>query len=524
MATVFKLKSDRSEEQNPQAPQQEQKLSSFQTPTSNQTQTTNVPTEQRQAGSGRFQNLEKMLDANKQQQFGQQFGARVEDQAKGMQSKAESNVKEQQDQWSGLRGQIENQGKLINQVKEDPTKVDVDQWKYYQGGGYQSDVNAFQPDTTQANIQAGNIQQLAGDVSTTEGRSGVLSNIYAKPGSNYTAGMNRFDNLFLQKTPGQLASVQEPVKQIGQQTQSNIQNVLANIGSEKESTLGQIESLIPQGQEAVETGISNINNANNQELLDYVNYMNNLRTKVQNGELTPEELSTIGITSQAFANIYGGTTDGSGKILTGLKTPPGSSGSYNPNSINTYGVDIFDYLTIPEAEAQAKDFIDQNEAARLNALDVLSGGMGNTYSVGDKLSYQQNLPVEFREGKNLESFVNAVKAAENEYTTNYESNQAALRTNSDQISAQQAKINTMKSGPSSNKSFSQWNSEKYGAVEVDANEIARRQSEYKQENNIWSPEEIAAEEKNLASLNNTREGLNDTARSILSTNRFINLL
>lgn len=364
MATVFKLKSDRSEEQNPQAPQQEQKLSSFQTPTSNQPSTTNVPQEQRQAGSGRFQNLEKMLDANKQQQFGQQFGARVEDQAKGMQSKAESNVKEQQDQWSGLRGQIENQSKLINQVKEDPTKVDVDQWKYYQGGGYQSDVNAFQPDTTQANIQAGNIQQLAGDVSTTEGRSGVLSNIYAKPGSNYTSGMNRFDNLFLQKTPGQLASVQEPVKQIGQQTQSNIQNVLANIGSEKESTLGQIESLIPQGQEAVETGISGVN----KQAEDYLAGLNrdyySLQENLNAGNIPKWLADSLGITLQP--------TRGETKLISPTQTQ------------NVSGLNLLNYLQNPTEGSVSTDYLTQEQVDRLNALDLLSGGMGNSYNVGKK--------------------------------------------------------------------------------------------------------------------------------------------
>lgn len=305
-------------------------------------------------GSGRYQNLQKFVQAQ-DQQFGQRLGEKVG-------QKAQQFGKDIQKEKSKFSGQIQqNKDQLSqaedirNQIKQDPTKLSEDQTGFYKnltGGQFASNVqDQLDPNLTSTQNILKQSQQYLGQTEDEAGRFNLLKDVYGKPGQRYTPGMQALDQLILQTDPTAFNQLSQQAVQQGQ-----------NIGQ-------QLASSREQAKTAYENLLNDIDTTG-QGLLDL--------TKSEEETLLSDQQQEAAVAAEKNQKILDALNAGEIDKKTAIQL--GFNPGYNYN-LSTAGLDLSNYLEIP-TEFQGTQFIDENEAAKLNALAQLSGS-GQQYATGD---------------------------------------------------------------------------------------------------------------------------------------------
>ena len=340
-----------------------------------------APTSPNQArapqGSGRFSNLRRYIDANKQyNEAGGGISGKIQEQSQkrlsGIREGIESQKTQAQNQYNQLQGAINQQGQqLQTQAFQDPraflqNQQNVQEFQKLRTGGYAQDVNQL---GSNANQFVPNIEQLQGQAQaagTEAGRFSLLRDRFSQP--NYTTGQQRLDQLLLQATPGSARSLRtglESLAQQGQQLQSGLESDITGKRSELGNIVTQrqeaINNLLRQGVDA--SGIeSDLTGRGYEDInLDVQNRFNQLQQNL------PTEYQNILAAAQANANTQGVDLS----QLTGLES-----------GTNLYNLDLANYLPNLEtvqgrlAQATPEQLLQQQEFDRLEALSQLAGIQG----------------------------------------------------------------------------------------------------------------------------------------------------
>jgi hypothetical protein len=215
---------------------------------------------QKASSSGRFQNLNRFLDANKGAQFASQVGQNIAtqgtqarqatEQAKAQTAEAVRGQIEQKQQTLGqARGALEQlRGGQPQQEQAQQTPFDTGQAESALRAGL--DINYQGPqdvdNAAQLRQQATQVSERAGMTGTEQGRFQLLRDMFGQP--SYSQGQQRLDQMILgQGGQGELAKARESVRDLpGFTTQAidearaGIQDARGAFGTAREELLGDI--------------------------------------------------------------------------------------------------------------------------------------------------------------------------------------------------------------------------------------------------------------------------------------------
>jgi hypothetical protein len=185
------------------------------------------PTQQKQAGSGRFQNLQKYIQAN--QPGAQQIGQKVQQNVAKQSEKVTQNIGQANTQlMSGAQkelGRLEQGKEAITKALETPSEYVSDADKFNQFQQYRKGISQAQDiqNLSQLQNQAAAIGEMSKASQSEQGRLGLLKNTFAN--KNYGQGASRLDQLLLQSNPNNLRQLAQSAKASHAQQVSNIQNL-----------------------------------------------------------------------------------------------------------------------------------------------------------------------------------------------------------------------------------------------------------------------------------------------------------
>jgi hypothetical protein len=185
------------------------------------------PAQQKQAGSGRFQNLQKYIQAN--QPGAQQIGQKVQQNVAKQSEKVTQNIGQANTQlMSGAEkelGRLEQGKEAITKALEAPSEYASDEEKFKQFQQYRKGISQAQDiqNLSQLQNQASAIGEMSKASQSEQGRLGLLKNTFAN--KNYGQGASRLDQLLLQSNPNNLRQLAQSTKASHAQQMSNIQNL-----------------------------------------------------------------------------------------------------------------------------------------------------------------------------------------------------------------------------------------------------------------------------------------------------------
>jgi hypothetical protein len=215
------------------------------------------PVQQKQAGSGRFQNLQKYIQAN--QPGAQQIGQKVQQNVAKQSEKVTQNIGQANTQlMSGAQkelGRLEQGKEAISKALQTPSEYASDEEKFKQFQQYRKGISEAQDiqNLSQLQNQAADIGSLAKATASEQGRLGLLRNTFANKG--YGQGAARLDQLLLQANPNNLRQLSQATRASHAQQEANI----ASLQKQKEDYNKQIaEQAEARKQEAVSGLESNI--------------------------------------------------------------------------------------------------------------------------------------------------------------------------------------------------------------------------------------------------------------------------
>lgn len=151
--------------------------------------------------SGRWTNLNQILDANREQ--ADQFGGRIAGNVQSTMDQAEQGVTQAKSEFAdqAQANTVRADQGMFNQIRQDPTKVDVQAFSRIRDAEYGgpmslSDIGSF--GEAQGQFQRADRQsELAG---SEQGRATLVRDQFGRP--DYTRGQNQLDQLLLQNSPG----------------------------------------------------------------------------------------------------------------------------------------------------------------------------------------------------------------------------------------------------------------------------------------------------------------------------------
>lgn len=185
------------------------------------------PVQQKQAGSGRFQNLQKYIQAN--QPGAQQIGQKVQQNVAKQSDKVTQNIGQANTQLiSGANKELNrlDQGKeAITKALETPSEYVSDADKFNQFQQYRKGISQAQDiqNLSQLQNQAAAIGEMSKASQSEQGRLGLLKNTFAN--KNYGQGASRLDQLLLQSNPNNLRQLAQSAKASHAQQVSNLQTL-----------------------------------------------------------------------------------------------------------------------------------------------------------------------------------------------------------------------------------------------------------------------------------------------------------
>ena len=257
-------------------------------PLSNQNQQQN-----RTAGTGRFQNLQNFVGANKDFNLGGKVGDAVYKKSEPTQSKIATQRKDLTSQYEGEKSRIGRADELTGMAVNDPQKLLAEanannrqQFEQIRSGDYTDprlqNVAGLQSATNQ-------LQGLENRTMTEQGRFGLLRDTFGLPG--YSQGAQRADQLLLQSDPSQLQYMRDRARAAYTDTQSALDDAL----SAEKAYSGEISGLAGEAsteanrrlREAAEGRLSDIDKAYQDALSQSTAFSDFL---AGNRELTDEEL------------------------------------------------------------------------------------------------------------------------------------------------------------------------------------------------------------------------------------------
>lgn len=249
-------------------------------------------------GSG-FTNLQKFVQANQNNKLGSAITSGIQNSSNQLnQNLGQANQKFTQKLGENTFNTDENKAKLggiINNAATSGQVNDADANYFtkmreakYDGPTALDNVNSIQS-------QAGNVQNVAKDAATEQGRRGLLSR-YAVGNNQYTQGQQRLDGMLLGKTINtqDLSQArQEALKNVGQAQRSinsasqqaqTVQNNNALFGKELS---GQVDSQLGNLRSGLE---GKVNQANSEAQQEY----DALQRRYQSGKLNFEDVMNLG--------------------------------------------------------------------------------------------------------------------------------------------------------------------------------------------------------------------------------------
>jgi hypothetical protein len=374
-------------------------------------------------GSGSFTNLNAYLEANR----GLNFGAQVAGQAQREIERAaeQQNVAERGFRQAADIGTIQRQDELLRQIQENPIAVaqneaqraELQRMRDAAYGGPRSlaETEFYQP-TYEATRRA---QEVAGLTESEAGRKTYLQELYGpKAGRyDYTPGMQRLDNLLLQRDPeakAAFAAVQANAANLPgrfEQLNQALNQYAQRAGEITAATRGATRGFLGIGETgAYEPGKGIIGQEAGQlesdvarrqkELADIKNLLGNIGTYRSISQFTPEQLAATGITPEAYRGygIQAGLTPyypgdpnavSMAQQLEWINRPafrsnvgPYQAGEslrriFNPLELEAgqlYGANPASYASFAnEADITASSVASPEQLARLQALSNLAG-------------------------------------------------------------------------------------------------------------------------------------------------------
>lgn len=278
------------------------------------------PAQQKQAGSGRFQNLQKYITAN--QQGAQQIGQKVQQNVAKQAEKTTQDIGEANKQLIAGAGQeigrLEQGKEAITKALETPSEYAFDPEKFKQFQQYRKGESQTQDIQNLAQLQnkAANIGEMAKATQSEQGRLGLLKSTFAN--RNYGQGASRLDQLLLQSNPSNLRQLSQAAKQSSEQQTAN----LAALQKQQEEYNKQILDLTKQRQQEAVSGLESNIGAKESELTKKAaeaQIRQNLLEKYarqafekdkgvfKNVDLTEEEKKQAGMDQLSAADIFGAT-------------------------------------------------------------------------------------------------------------------------------------------------------------------------------------------------------------------------
>lgn len=384
------------------------------------------PTQPKQAGSGRFQNLQKYIQSNQAgaQQIGQRVQSNVNKQANQV-GEAVNQAQQNLQQSSGQEiGRLNQGSDVINQAVANPTDYANNQDKFNQFQQLRTGQYQTQDIGNLANLQnkVQGVGDLANATQSEQGRAQLMRQTF-NPQTNYSKSASRLDQLLLQSNPNNLREVSQTANQAAKQQKLNLEG----LQGQKETYNQQIQDLVSQKQkEATQAVNTNLQQAQqsaadkyNQAIQNEAKFgedYNRIMTNLQRGQITQADADKLGI-----RNLVGKSTMGEellpyfSKTGTGmpvrqeetmspeeiaranaLSKLSGNVDIYSPTGANAYQASNMGYdantlaSKIGNREAQAKKEIAQAEALRnLTHGASLTEGLKALQTLGKDVNWNE---------------------------------------------------------------------------------------------------------------------------------------
>jgi hypothetical protein len=320
--------------------------------------------------SGRFNNLQKYIEANKD--FHADQGGLAGQVVSGINQQAQNVQNNLQGAQNAFADQSQqsidsfNHPDVVNQAFQDPTAFVQNQDNMdafakmrdaqYTGPKTLQDLSGDQ-NLAKLQVQSANVNDMVNQGQSESGRFNLLRNMFGNP--SYTAGQQNLDNLIIQGQQGQMKQIQG-ARQIAtdtanklNQTEQNVEQTAAQAGQQaqgiRDATRGQLNQT---AQETANQAHQKYQQAYDKQNQDYSNlqaYLNDPRGFAQSG-VSEEDLAKMLQSAGAGAD----TTKYS-------------------QALHQVGANMGDMLSKSTSPTE-QNTLDQQDYARINALNSLMGG------------------------------------------------------------------------------------------------------------------------------------------------------
>lgn len=251
-----------------------------------------------QQRSGSFTGLQQYIEANKPkiQQLSQDISGQIGQEAGELRGQAQ----QAREQFLGPQGQFAGGQEFIQKQieqagKQAPTQQQAERFKKFRTGAIET------PGLQKESFRAKQLEQRAEKLATPGGRFSELQRLVGKQSPQYTSGQKRLDQLLLAGDP---QSRQQAIRESRQATQGlgkQVGETAREIGAQK-------AALVQQAQTGLQQAIDAERDARQAR-------EERLRALDVGGEISAEDLSALGLTSEQVQNLYG--VDPSEYIRTG---------------------------------------------------------------------------------------------------------------------------------------------------------------------------------------------------------------
>lgn len=346
--------------------------------------------------SGSFTNLQNYLDANADQQFGQQVAGKVGatvDEANTAQDQAKSGFNSDVD-----KNTTKENKDLLETEKNDPLSVannqdQYDQFTKQRDATYSGPKDFVSSDYYQPAYASTKKASDTADSTTTEsGRKAYLSQEYARP--DYSSGLQKLDNLLIQNDPNSKQAFAD-VQGRAQQSQGNFSGLQAAL--DQYAQQGGAQTAQTRQDYRNQLGIDENGNQNGSgQLGDFQSQINSNLSKRQGdlsaeqqqwsglsgdknlSSLSPQQLQQLGIDPSKFngTNLSFGNP-----AIQGINSPNGYLFGVNPGQYQSF---------TPKDALNTSNTATTEDLARAQALSKLAnvnqGFIGDPSQVGSKAS------------------------------------------------------------------------------------------------------------------------------------------
>lgn len=356
MASVFNSLEQDEEDKNKE---QGQELGGSAIVSGAPSQAPNQGAQRAQQGSGRFTNLQKYINANKNTDYASKIGENLNKQEEDLSSSISGAKQEVENKVNPEITRLNNSNSLIQGVGSNPTDIANDENKLAEfnklkQGNYIKDIGVNVDAQRQ---QAQSLQENANLANSETGRYQLLRNAFNNP--SYSKGANKLDQLLLQGQSGQLSKLQKDAQQKSQVANENV---------------GNLSNLISDYQNQINTLGTNAATSANDAITQSSKTLNDALTQRKEAEQAQRQ------------EIYNQTV--AGLQNNGIINPQTSERLGLDAGVRGYGInrqELLSYLNpnVANQNVEIGNIISPEELAKYNALNKLSGNeSANMESLG----------------------------------------------------------------------------------------------------------------------------------------------